>query len=493
MKRTLLNRTKGSRLGIGVPSAMVAITCFCIPAVSAQETEATKKLKARNAEFQKEIIKVTDDVYTSVGHSVSTVSMIVGSDGLIIVDTGFTPAHAKEILAEFRKITDKPVKAIILTHSHIDHTGGARVFVGKDTPDIWARANFGSEGKNLAGLGLQTMFRGIRQAGFRLPPEKRINNGVAPAMYPFGKPGAPRPGARGSAPQASGPSGASGGRAPTAGFGLPKPIRPTKTFSGDRQKIEVSGVKVELVAAPGETSDQLYVWLPEKGVIFSGDNFYKSFPNLYAIRGTGYRDVRAWADASDKMLREGAEYLVPGHTRPIIGKEAVTQAFTDYRDAIRFVFNKSIEGINKQLTPDELVEYVKLPPHLAERDYLGEYYGNVAWSVRSIFNGHLGWFDGNATNLFPLNPKEEATRMAKLAGGQEALLKQASEAMSSGDYQWAAQLTDHLLALDKTALEPKKIKAGALEALGERMITATGRNYYLTSAQELRQQIAKSR
>ena len=145
----------------------------------------------------------------------------------------------------------------------------------------------------------------------------------------------------------------------------------------------------------GETADALYVWLPEKKVLFSGDNFYKSWPNAYAIRGTPYRDIRSWANADDMMLKEGAEFLVPGHTRPIIGKAAVAEALTDYRDAIRFVFDKTIEGMNQGLTPDELVAYVKLPARLAEKDYLREYYGNVEWAVRAIFEGYLGWFDGN--------------------------------------------------------------------------------------------------
>lgn len=467
----------------------VFIGCLIVSPATAQESEATRKLKARNSEFREEVIKVTDGVYTSMGHTVSTVSMIVGTDGIIIIDTGLAPAHAKKILADFRKITDKPVKAIILTHGHGDHTMGGKVFAGNDNPDIWARTNFGSESNTVSGAGIQSMFRGLRQAGMRLPPEKRINNGVAPAMYPFGRPGSgPSKG-----PSKGTAKGKAKGKAPSGTFGGREPVKPNRTFSENRKNIEVSGIKIEMVAAPGETSDQLYVWLPDEKVIFSGDNFYKSFPNLYAIRGTPYRDVREWADANDMMLKEGPEFLVPGHTRPILGKDAVTQALTDYRDAIRFVFDKTVEGINKQLTPDELVDYVKLPKHLAEKDYLGEYYGTVEWAVRAIFTGYLGWFDGNATSLFPLSPNEEAMRIAKLAGGKDALLVQAREALSSGDYQWAAQLTDHLLALDKTSVEPKRIKADALEALGERLMTATGRNYYLTFAQELRREIANKR
>ncbi|UCD50576.1 MAG: alkyl/aryl-sulfatase, partial [Phycisphaerales bacterium] len=350
---------------------------------------------------------------------------------------------------------------IVLTHSHGDHTGGVPVFAGQGDPPTWARSNFGSESSPLhaAGLTFQNV-RGARQGGFKLPPEKRINNGVAQAYWPQ-----------------------RGGEV----FSSDKKIGPTHTFSQTRQKLEIAGVKLELVAVNGETADALYVWLPQKRVLFAGDNFYKSWPNLYAIRGTMYRDVRGWANAVDMMLQEKPEYLVPGHTRPVIGKAKIEEMLTDYRDAIRFVFDKTIEGMNKGMTPDELVDYVKLPKRFAGKDHLREYYGNVEWAVRQIFNAHLGWFDGNPTNLFSLSPRDEAQRMADLAGGRDALLTKARQALAAQDHQWAAQLCDHLLALDPGSTAPKLVKAEALEALAENLLTATGRNYYLTVAQELRQ------
>jgi len=448
-------RRLGQVLGI-----VVVVVALSTPNLWGQDSEATRLLKARSAEFEREVIKVTEGVYTAVGYSVQPVSMIVGNDGVIIVDTGMDTVSAEQVLADFRKITDKPVKAIVLTHSHGDHTGGVPVFAGQGTPPIWARSNFGSESGPLhaAGLTFQNV-RGARQGGFKLPPEKRINNGVARAYWPQ-----------------------RGGEVFSSG----EKIGPTHTFSGRRQSLEIAGVKLELVAVNGETEDALYVWLPEKRVLFSGDNFYKSWPNLYAIRGTMYRDVRAWADAVDMMLQEGPHYLVPGHTRPVIGKTTVAAMLTDYRDAIRFVFDKTIEGMNKGMTPDELVDYVKLPERFADKDYLREYYGNVQWAVRQIFNGYLGWFDGNPSTLFPLRPREEAERIAQLAGGREALLTKAQQALAGKDHQWAAQLCDHLLALDPDATAPKLVKAEALEALAEDLLTATGRNYYLTVAQELR-------
>jgi len=444
---------------------ILAIAIFMVPKLQGQDTEATRLLKARTAEFDQEVIKVTDGVYTAVGYSVQPVSMIIGDDGIIIVDTGMDTVSAKQVLDDFRKITNKPINAIVLTHSHGDHTGGVPVFVGKGNIPIWGRANFGSESAPLKAAGLTfNNVRGARQGGFNLPREKRINNGIAKAYWPK----------RGGDVFHSGDK-----------------IRPTHAMSEPRQKLEISGVNLELVAANGETADALYVWLPEKRVLFAGDNFYKSWPNLYAIRGTMYRDVRAWADAVDMMLKEEPKYLVPGHTRPIIGKEKIAEMLTDYRDAIRFVFNKTIEGMNKGMPPDELVDYVKLPEHFRNKDYLREYYGNVQWAVRQIFNAHLGWFDGNPSNLFPLNPREEARRVADLAGGWNVLLKKARQALSTGDPQWAAQLCDHMIALDPDAKAPKLIKADALEAIALNVLSGIGRNYYMTVAQELREAAKK--
>jgi len=341
---------------------IVALLTTLTSSALGTESVATQLLKKRSAEFKQEVIKINESVYTAVGYSVSTVSMIMGKNGVVIVDTGVDTISAEKVLADFRKITDMPIKAIILTHAHGDHTGGISVFAGNNKPQIWTRSNFGSEAYPLkqAGLTIQKV-RGARQAGFKLPPEKRINNGVAKAYWP----------------KRSGKI-----------FGADERVKPTHTFENGRGKLNIAGIQLELIAVNGETTDALYVWLPEEHVLFAGDNFYKSWPNLYAIRGTMYRDIREWSNSVDMMIKEKPEYLVSGHTRPIIGGEKIKEVMSNYRDAIRFVFDKTIEGMNKGMTPDELVDYVKLPAQIAEKDYLREYYGNVQWAVRQIFNAH---------------------------------------------------------------------------------------------------------
>jgi alkyl sulfatase BDS1-like metallo-beta-lactamase superfamily hydrolase len=238
--------------------------------------------------------------------------------------------------------------------------------------------------------------------------------------------------------------------------------------------------------APGETDDQLYVWLPGKKVLLPGDNYLKTFPNLYTIRGSSYRDIRLWAQSLDKMLSEGEiEYLVPSHTKPVIGAEEVNKTITHYRDAIRFVYDETVKGINAGMSPTELSQQVKLPEHLANDPVLQEFYGTVPWSVRSVYSGLIGWFDGNATNLYPLSSKERALRMVKLAGGVDVIRKMATTALHEGDPQWVAELTDHLMAPDENDKEAMKLKAKALTVLGENQTSSNGRNYYLTQAQEL--------
>jgi alkyl sulfatase BDS1-like metallo-beta-lactamase superfamily hydrolase len=190
-------------------------------------------------------------------------------------------------------------------------------------------------------------------------------------------------------------------------------------------------------------------------------------------------------DSIDLAIAEKPEFLVPSHTRPLNGVDHIRALLTDYRNAIDSVYTQTIAGMNKGLTPDQLVQEVKLPADLAAKPYLQQFYGTLPWAVRSIFVGMLGWFDGNATNLFPLPPKDRAEHVAALAGGKDALMQKLRDAAKSGDHQWAAELADTILALDANNAEARIIKAQALIALGRQQISANARNYFMTSAMQL--------
>ena len=192
-------------------------------------------------------------------------------------------------------------------------------------------------------------------------------------------------------------------------------LYPTKTFT-DKLEFESGEVKIQLFHAPGETDDQLFVWLPEKRALFPGDNFYKTFPNLYTIRGTPYRDLAGWVNSIDMMRYLEPEYLVPSHTRPLKGKEKIYNILTTYRDGIQFVHDQTVRLMNLGFEPDEIAEKLILPKHLGDSPYLQEFYGSPAWSAKNVFSGYLGWFDGNPSSLKPLNQKDEAENIIKLVG-----------------------------------------------------------------------------
>ena len=177
--------------------------------------------------------------------------------------------------------------------------------------------------------------------------------------------------------------------------------------------------------------------------------------------------------------------MTPSHTLPVSGKKEVADILTAYRDGIQFVHDQTIRLINKGLTPDELVEQVKLPEHLANHPYLFEYYGKVEWAVRNIYNGYLGWYDTNVSNLLPPSPDETAGLMAELAGGEDALMEKATTAFQEKKYKWVLKLTDHLLRLKPDNSEVKQLRAAASTQLGYASHNANARNTYLTEAAEL--------
>jgi alkyl sulfatase BDS1-like metallo-beta-lactamase superfamily hydrolase len=405
------------------------------------------------------LLKIGDKTYLAFGWGITSPMMVVGDDGIIIIDPPESVEMGRETLEAFRRVTDKPVRAIVYTHNHFDHVAAVKAFttekeVAEGKVEIYAH---------------ETLLEGvINWASTVGPIEGRRTSYTAAAALPIGPDGQLMKGI-----------------GPIAQVGQISFIPPTKTFKEELDVI-VAGVKMHLRYAPSETNDEIVAWFPDLKVLNTAEVIQgESFPNVHTIRGTKFRDPVQWFKTIDMMREFPAEYMVPTHGRPIVGKNDIQQMLTTYRDAIQFVHDQTIRFMNQGLTPDELVEVVELPPHLAEHPWLGEYYGTVKHTVRQIYVGYLGWFQADPWALDPMPRMERAKRYVELMGGRSAVIKAAKKAIDDGEYTWAAEILTNVIRVDNNDMEARKLKAKAYRQFAYTLVNVNWRNWTLTAAAEL--------
>ena len=280
--------------------------------------------------------------------------LIEGDDGNILIDTLESRESAIELKKDFQLISSKPIVAIIYTHNHADHINGAEVFVQENLSNVKIYAHqklLEILDKTMSYVQKITFERAARQFGTFLTEEIGHVNCAIGFKLNYNQKN-------------------------SRAF-----LRPTDTFDTDQLKLNICGRELVLYYAPGETDDQIVVYMPKERVLFAADNIYRAFPNLYAIRGTTARDARQWVSSLDLMRNLRAEYLIPSHTRPIKGEKQIFELITIYRDTIQFVHDQTVRFLNQGLTPDEIIgnELIQLPQNLREHPYLQEFYGTVEW------------------------------------------------------------------------------------------------------------------
>ena len=440
------------------------------------------RLAAHSRRMAQRIYRVAERVYSAVGYALANVIFVVGDDALIVIDTTESKEGGEAAWADFRRAAPHaaglPVRAVVYTHNHSDHIGGVRAFADEarvKAGDIWIIAHESLMEvvvNNAALVGPILSTRSAYSFGALLPvgAEGNVNAGIGPIL------------ARGKSTF----------------------LAPTHTFK-ERWDVTLAGVRFEFIYAPSEADDEIIMCLPDLKVLLSAEVIQgECFANVHTIRGTRYRDPVQWVRTIDMMrgLVEGGAapastvpahggaheiaFMVPAHGRPVAGHANIAELLTAYRDAIAFTHDQAVRFINKGYTPDELAETLPaLPPHLAAHAWLGEYYGTVKHSVRQVFSGQLGWFDGDPATLDPLPRAERARRLVALMGGAARVHAEAQTALDGGDARWAAELASYLVRIDTNDAAAKQLKAAALRAMGYASDNVNWRNWMLTAAHEL--------
>ncbi|MBF0784240.1 alkyl/aryl-sulfatase [Muribacter muris] len=409
----------------------------------------------QHGKLEQKRVELAPNVYAFTGYSSSNFAAIKSKNGYILIDTGDDLPRVRQALQEIKQLIPGKLQAILLTHSHPDHRRGAEVFLADADGDIpiYAHHDLGGEQKPLKGLENVVKNRTSKQFGEEIPDELYPENFVIP-RFKNGETGKTL-------------------------------AQPNHKIQDGKTELKIDGVKFEITTVAGESPDHLAIYLPEQKVLLTGDHVYGLMPNMYPIRGGLYRDIERWANTVRELAKFDAVAVMPGHNDVLIGKETFQKRFNQHAEAMEYVYNETIKGMNEGKTPNQLAAEIRLPEHLQKVQNLADYYGAIPWAVKEIFAAKLGWFDGNPTNLVPLTDKEEAERMARLAGGKAKLTELAQKALNEKDYRWAAKLTDYRLALsdDKAT---RLIKAQALEGIAGNILPMSGKTYLIQSAIELK-------
>ena len=410
------------------------------------------------------LFKVTDGVYQLRGFDIANITLVEGKTGWIVIDTLTARESAAAAMAFARKhLGDKPVSAIVFTHSHADHFGGA---LGVATAREVAERKIPV----------------IASEGFvEEATSENILVGTAMArrsMYQFGK-----------NLERSAKGNVDTGLGKNVAYGAIGILPPTQLVTKQTQEITLDGVRFVFHNVPGaEAPAELSFSIPEKKVYGGAENLAQTMHNLLPVRGAKARDALRWATYMQEALDQlgDSEIYVGQHNWPIWGNARIAEFVSKHRDVYKYTHDQTLRLANAGYTPREIAERVKLPKSLASYPGTRGYYGDLRHNVKAVYQFYLGAYDGNPANLNPLPPQESAKRYLELIGGADKAVAAAQAAFDKGDYRWAAELLNHAVFGAPDHKAAKELLARTYDQLGYGSEAATWRNSYLSAADELR-------
>jgi alkyl sulfatase BDS1-like metallo-beta-lactamase superfamily hydrolase len=412
------------------------------------------------------LFEVTDGIYQVRNLDLSNMTITEGDEGITIVDPLISAETAKVGLdLYYAHRGQKPVKAVIYTHSHVDHYGGVRGVVAEadvtsGDVKIYAPAGF------LEAAVAENIFAGnamSRRASYMygnlLPPD------------PKGQVGA--------------------GLGTTTSAGTVTLIPPTDIISETGHKEVIDGLTYEFLMAPGSEAPAEMLWfIEEKNAISAAEDATHTLHNTYSLRGAKIREPLPWSKYLNQALAmwgDKAEVLFAQHHWPTWGNDNVVELLSKQRDLYRYINDETLRLANQGYKMREIAEQIELPESLATFWANRGYYGSLYHDVAATYVLYLGWFDGNPATLHELPPVEASKHYVEFMGGADAVLAKAKESYDKGDYRWVAQAVNHVVLADPDNQAAKDLQADALEQLGYQAESGPWRNFYLTGAKELRE------
>ncbi|MCH9671399.1 MAG: MBL fold metallo-hydrolase [Gammaproteobacteria bacterium] len=416
------------------------------------------------------LFEVVPGVYQVRGMDLANMTIVEGDNGIILIDCLTTAQVAEAALAlYYAHRPQRPVVALIYTHSHVDHYGGAKGVLDPDEVSA-GRANVFAPDGFIEAVGGENVLAG--------------NAMTRRAQFQFGA--LLRPGPRGQV---------DAGLGKVVARGNVTLIAPNIVITQAVETHTIDGVEVEFHLAPGtEAPAEMHMFFPQFGVLNMAENATPLLHNFCPLRGSEVRDPRIWSHfLADAVERFGAqtEVLVCQHHWPTWGRENVVNFLERQRDLYKYIHDQTVRLMNHGYRPGEIAEALSLPPSLMDDWQIRGYYGTVSHNAKAVFQRYLSWYDGHPANLNPLPPRQAAEKYLGYMGGADAVVARAQEDFDRGEYRWVAQVLYHLLFADPAHDGARHLAADAFEQLGYQAESATWRNAYLYATQELRQGVMK--
>ncbi|WP_105903100.1 alkyl/aryl-sulfatase [Vibrio gangliei] len=411
------------------------------------------------------LFEVTDGVYQIRNFDLSNMTIIEGKKGITVIDPLVSAETAKAALELYYQYRGKkPVVAVVVTHSHVDHYGGIRGVVDeKDVKagkvKIYVPNGFMEESVSeniMAGNAMSR--RASYMYGNLLQPNEKGQVGA--------------------------------GLGTTTSAGTVTLIPPTNYITHTGQEEVIDGLTYDFLMAPGSEAPSEMLWyVKEKKMIESAEDVTHTLHNTYSLRGAKIRDPLAWSKYINLAIDrwgDDAQVIIAQHHWPTWGNDNIVKLMKTQRDTYRYINDQTLRMANQGLTRDEIVANFKMPPSLEKTWSSRGYYGSVSHNVKATYVFYLGWFDGNPATLDELPPQEAAKKFVEYMGGADKILAKAKKDFADGNYRWVAQVVSKVVFADPENKEARNLEADALEQLGYQAESGPWRNFYLSGAQELR-------